>query len=117
MPTAVNENPVGERLAGARRAVGLSQRELADRLGMPLWGVQQIETGRADPGPYLSEISSLTGQPMGYFVAPVVQTAVEEEIDADAGEEDTEALVPRRYLVLAALTLLMTIRFFTESLK
>lgn len=118
MATAVQDNVTGERLAAARRAVGLSQRDLAARLGMPMWGVEQMERGRADPGPYLSEISSLTGQPLAYFLAPRPRQAAEDEVDlTEAGEEDTEALVPRRYLVLAALTLLMTIRFFTESIR
>ena len=40
---------MGERLREARRAAGLSLRELADRLGVSPSLISQIETGRANP--------------------------------------------------------------------
>jgi transcriptional regulator with XRE-family HTH domain len=118
--TAGHDVAVAERLAAARRRAGLSQRALAERLGVPLYGVEQMESGRSDASPYLSEISSLTGHPLAYFLgsAPTVEQAeAVEAILHESGEEDTSALVPRRYFVLGALTLLMTIRFFTETLR
>ena len=120
MPTAV-ENVTGDRLAAARRAAGLSQRGLADRLGVPIWGVEQMEQGRADASPYLSEISSLTGQPLAYFLPPRQRPQAivdaEEDVVEDIGEEGADERIPRRFLVLGALTVLMTIRFLTETTK
>ena len=116
MPTALAENVTGQRLAQARRSAGLSQRGLADRLGVPIWGVEQMESGKADPAPYLTEISALTGQPLTYFLVPARQARGDEEVIVeDLGEETTDT-IPRRFLVLGALTVLMLIRFFTETI-
>ena len=117
MSTAVADNVTGQRLAHARRAAGLSQRGMAERLGVPMWGVEQMESGSADPSPYLSEISSLTGQPIAYFlVAPRAVARAEEEIVEDLGEQGNDDMIPRRFLVLGALTVMIMIRFFTETI-
>ena len=39
----------GERIAQARRAAGLSRGQLAQTLGLRLWDVEQIESGRSEP--------------------------------------------------------------------
>src|SRR5262249_57557755 len=40
---------LGERLAAARRSAGLSQEELAERIGSQGWTVSRYETGRISP--------------------------------------------------------------------
>ena len=57
----------GERIAHARRESGLTQRSLAAHLGVPLWAVEELESGRRDVGPHVEAIAELTDRPRGWL--------------------------------------------------
>lgn len=109
--------PAGNRLAEARRDAGLSQRKLAERLGISLWAVDQLERGEEDLSTHLSAITQATGREAGWFGdAP----SPAEAVPADRRRIRTRVrrLAARRQtgrdLVLASVGVLVFIRFFTE---
>jgi transcriptional regulator with XRE-family HTH domain len=66
---AANEpTELGRRIALARRELGLTQRELAERIGVMLGKVDAYETGLADPSPYLDRIAEVTGKNTLWFL-------------------------------------------------
>jgi DNA-binding XRE family transcriptional regulator len=109
----------GARVAIARRTMGFTQRDLAARLGVSLWTVEQLESGRHDPEQHLGAIAELTHRPETWFrgglddeqpVAAAVPGA------GTAGPVGLERSAGGRGLVLASLGALVLVRFFTEVL-
>ncbi len=102
----------GERIATARREAGLTQKELADRLGVSLWSVERMEGGQQDAVARLEELARATGKPPSWF-AP--------EDAAEARPDEAAAKPPRDragvVLVLSVITALVCVRFFTEVYK
>jgi DNA-binding XRE family transcriptional regulator len=62
------ETDLGRRIALARRELGLTQRELADRIGVMLGVLVAYETGMADPSPRLDRIAEATGKDTIWFL-------------------------------------------------
>jgi DNA-binding XRE family transcriptional regulator len=108
--TSEAPSAIGARVAAARRNRGMTQRDLAQALGVSLWTVDRIENGTADAERYLASIADAT------------------QVGRDSfnGSEES-ALQPRtrafpmphlgavgRDLVLGSIVLLVTIRFVTE---
>jgi transcriptional regulator with XRE-family HTH domain len=104
----------GARLAGARRAAGLSQRALADRLGTSLFTVDAIETGKRDPTPFLARAADATTTPLSAFAPRPGRTTLSTPPREAKGRARVQEGLDRRNLVLAAVVLLVTVRFFTE---
>ena len=104
----------GARVARARRAAGLSQRALADRLGTSLFTVDAIERGRRDPTVFLARLAEATDTTVRTFIsrpdAPTMTTSAR----PPKAEVQARNSLDRRNLVLAAIVLLVSIRFFTE---
>ncbi len=101
---------VGARVAAARRNRGMTQRDLAEALGVTSWTVDRIESGRADVGRYLSSIADVTQTSRDWFVGST---------QGRAEGRMSDAVLPHlgvagRNLVLSSIVLLVTIRFFTE---
>lgn len=121
MAVATPQNPAAARLAQARRAAGLTQAELAARIGISLYQIEQVETGRADPLVFVPAYSHVTGYPPGLLLLPdggalaATVDAEEEEIEGNRGEARDREIIPRRFLVLGSLTLLIVIRVFSET--
>jgi HTH-type transcriptional regulator, cell division transcriptional repressor len=59
---------VGRRIASARTTAGLTQQELADRLGVTRRSVQGYESGSVAPYRHLDRLSTLLGRPAGWFL-------------------------------------------------
>jgi hypothetical protein len=102
---------LGSRIAAARRDAGLSQRELADALETSLFSVARLESGSADPSSQLTDIADITRHDLSWFVAPstprlTTRPAARLHLDGlgDLGRD----------LVIGALVVLVTVRFFTE---
>jgi transcriptional regulator with XRE-family HTH domain len=116
--TETFEAEAGERVASARRASGMTRADLAGRLGISLWALEQVETGAADPRPLIGGIAGHTGHPPEYFAPRRRRTQeagrvyVERTREQERAEEE---LVPRRLLVIGSLTLLLTIRLTSET--
>ena len=117
MSSLIEPTHVGSRVAHARRNIGLSQKLFAERVGIPLWALDRIETGAGDAAKHLSKIAALTGRPEGWFARSPTDAAV-----AASPPRVRARLVPNlrwhptvgRDLVLCAIGLLVVVRFFTE---
>lgn len=99
----------GERLVQARRTARLSQKALADRIGVSLWRLESLERGRGDPTPYLEAIAAATGCSRAWLVGTSSQ----------AGEETRVAVLRRpggRALTVGVVSVLVLARFFGETL-
>jgi transcriptional regulator with XRE-family HTH domain len=108
----------GVRLAEARRRVGMSQRSLADRLGVSLWTVSELELGRrGDISKYLPAVATATALPEDWFTTPAQAGSAVRSRAVSVGD-DAQRADPRlfgfRNLVLGSIVLLVTVRFFTE---
>src|SRR6266511_1414248 len=58
---AVLGSQLGDHLAEARREIGMSQKRLAERLGISLWAVDQLEQGVRDSQRHAKAIARATG--------------------------------------------------------
>ena len=106
---------LGARIAAARRERGLSQKQLASALHVSVWQVERFETGTVSPSTHLDAIAEVTGVRAGWFREQVesgqnVNSSVLESPRASIRALD----VAGRQVVLGAITLLVTIRLFTE---
>jgi hypothetical protein len=116
MSTAAGPDPiiVGRRVAAARHAHGLTQRDLARALGLSLHAIDRIEAGIKDPALHLPDIAVVTRRPAEWFV----ETPPEPSAPSAAGDERaidaTSTGTVGRVMVLGAIVLLVTVRFFTE---
>jgi transcriptional regulator with XRE-family HTH domain len=63
-----NPTTLGSRVSRARQEAGLTEKELALRLGLPLWRIERIQNGDEDPAKHLIEIAETTGKPTGWFL-------------------------------------------------
>jgi transcriptional regulator with XRE-family HTH domain len=104
---------VGERLAEARRRTGLSQKALAQRLGVSLRLVDELEKGERNIAPHVEEIAQAMQLTPGWLdVARTGEAAPE----PSSGRRSSALTLTNtgRDLVLGAVALLVVIRFFTE---
>ena len=105
----------------ARREAGLTQKALAERLGVSLWTLDALEAGREDIARHAPAIATATGMRAETLASAAI------EPDAVVSRPHTPALARARvasarairaasgrHLVLSALALLVLVRFFTE---
>jgi hypothetical protein len=88
----------------------MTQRDLAQALGVSSWTVDRIERGAVDVGRYLPSIADVTQTSRDWLAAP---RAVAAEPRA-GGAALSHLGVVGRDLILGSIVLLVTIRFFTE---
>ena len=108
---------VASRIAAARLDAGLTQRELADRVGTTLWRIDELERGRLDPGHFVAPIESATSKPSGWLLQKEQRHL--EPPDTHQGAVDRPLTMVERFdrnLVLGVFAILITVRFFTESI-
>ena len=60
---------IGVRIAQARRVAGLTQRELAERLGVTVRSIQNYESGAIVPYRHLARIESVGNKRPGWLLA------------------------------------------------
>jgi DNA-binding XRE family transcriptional regulator len=60
---------VGRRIGQARRELGLTQGELATRIGVTLGILDRYETGKADPSEKLAQIAEITARDVSWFTS------------------------------------------------
>jgi transcriptional regulator with XRE-family HTH domain len=97
----------GERVAAARRDAGLTQKQLADRIGVSLWSLERIEEGQEDAVARLDALARATGKPRSWFGSdePPGFAAAAAKPEIDRGSV---------LIVCWAVILLVCIRFFSE---
>ena len=65
----MNSGNIGERLRAARKEMGLTQTELAERLGISFVGVSQWESGKRNPKKEtLVRLAAILDVPVSYFL-------------------------------------------------
>jgi transcriptional regulator with XRE-family HTH domain len=104
----------GGRVARARAERGMSQRDLGLALGVSAWAIDRFETGVADATHHLAAIANITGHVPEWFLPDEPGAPTERRAAAYAARQDVDLGVAGRRLVLGAIVLLVTIRFFTE---
>jgi transcriptional regulator with XRE-family HTH domain len=101
----------------ARRAAGLTEKALAERLGVALWEIERLEKGEVDPSPYAEALEQHTGRPRSSFRSDGIlersQARLAEEEDAKPHLISSAEHTGER-LVLGSIALLVLVRFFTE---
>lgn len=75
-PESVTPGELGHRIERARRAVGMTQVDLARVLGCDQSTVSRLEGGRGITSLQLSQIAEVTGQPMDFFLRPDLPVAM-----------------------------------------
>jgi transcriptional regulator with XRE-family HTH domain len=119
----------GSTIADARHGAGLTQRELAERIGVPLWTVARIERGDRAPGPHLAAVAAATGRSADSLLAEPARGSTEtaqEQATPDAPEDSGAAAGEAtdrftaghwsRNIIFASIVTLATIRFFAEDI-
>jgi DNA-binding XRE family transcriptional regulator len=105
-----SHSTLGARVAAARRNLRMTQRDLAQALGVSSWTVDRIESDAVDARRYLSSIAEVMDADWESFVDSSprrARTGGETARLPSLGETG-------RSLVLGSMILLVTIRFFTE---
>jgi transcriptional regulator with XRE-family HTH domain len=59
---------IGERIARARKESGLTQEELASRVGVTARSIQGYEAGKVVPYRHLSRLAEITDRELGWFL-------------------------------------------------
>src|SRR6185503_21063899 len=79
----------------ARRSAGLTEKALAERLGVSLWEVERLERGEVDPSPYAETLSEHTGRPRSSFlrVSPA-ESDSEDRIAEQPTDETVDPISP-----------------------
>lgn len=103
---------IGERIADARRSVGLTQKQFADALGTSIWSVERMEAGTTDPARHVSTIADVTRRHDDWFLHSSKSRDEAPRVVNDATVAHLGGA--GRTLVLGSIVLLVTIRFFTE---
>lgn len=84
---------LGARLRAARVNAGMTQEELASRVGRKKNWLSDIERGRRGIDPHtLQDIANITGRPIEYFTNPDYDTQRRRELSRPATREDWELL-------------------------
>jgi transcriptional regulator with XRE-family HTH domain len=109
----------GGRLAEARRAAGLTQKALAQRLGVSLWTVEELEHGRRDLASHVLAIAAATGRSPSWFEGEAIPAEPPSAQTPRRRMPGHARLLARRKqagtsLVLVSLALLVLIRVATE---
>ena len=63
------QRQIGARIAAARREAGLTQRELAERLGVTTRSIQNYESGAVIPYKHLRRIETMGHKNVGWILA------------------------------------------------
>ena len=87
---------VGQRIAAARRAAGLTQHELAESVGTSLGRVDRYELGRSDPSEHLERIAKVTRRSTRWLLTgsdPDETDGTDEPDETDETDETDEALL------------------------
>lgn len=91
----------GERVAQARRSAGLSRRQVAEPLGLRLWDMEQIESGRAEPGDdLLKRIADMLGCSPLWLRSGAAVVQFDEKHDAELAEREQQLDLRERQLDL-----------------
>jgi DNA-binding XRE family transcriptional regulator len=104
-----DRSTIGAKVAAARRLRGMTQRDLAEALGVSSWTIDRIEQGSLDVGRYLASIAEVTQTSREWFARSPLAASPRARVATPSSLGNVG-----RDLVLGSIVLLVTIRFFTE---
>jgi hypothetical protein len=110
--------PAVPAVSQARRAAGLTEKELAERLGLSLFRLEQMERGDVDPAPYAEALARHTGRPASSFVLarrPAKRDGRPDRPPAPRAPRQARPLDGGGLLVLGSIAALVLLRFVTET--
>lgn len=122
--------PLHDRVAQARTEAGLTAKDVAELLGVSIWTIEQLESGRGDASRYLPAFAAATNKPVEWFnggpsSSGPAAAAQDDGLNGrapipswNAGrlehEEDPTQPTDGATVVLVSIVLLVVVRFFTE---
>jgi len=112
----VTTQPRRNGISEARRSAGLTEKALAERLGVSMWEVERLESGEIDPSRYAEALERHTGRPRSSFRLdrpPSEESAEPRPSTAEPSLISPAELTGER-LVLASIAAIVIVRFFTE---
>lgn len=95
---------IGGRVAQVRREAGLTQKELAERIGATLGQIVKLEEGRTDPSPLLPRVAAVTDRSVDLFGGDPPREQTSRDTDSEVAvlasridklEEDLRAIAGR----------------------
>jgi hypothetical protein len=92
----------------------MTQKELASRLGVSLWSLDQLERGKPGPSIRIEEIAAATNVPPPSLAQRVPDMPPRAIRPAQSSTIPVRGSYGAHHLVLACLALLVLVRFFTE---
>jgi transcriptional regulator with XRE-family HTH domain len=112
----VTTQPRSNGISEARRSAGLTEKALAERLGVSMWEVERLESGEIDPSRYAEALERHTGRPRSSF--RLDRPSSEESAEPRPSTAEPGLISPAEAtgerLVLASIAALVIVRFFTE---
>ena len=87
---AEEQDAIGRRIAETRRKLGLTQRELAARIGISLGTLDRYEQGAAVPERHLDALAKATRQPREWLTNEVTSTTHDRERDLDERQRELD---------------------------
>jgi transcriptional regulator with XRE-family HTH domain len=112
----VTTQPRSNGVSEARRSAGLTEKALAERLGVSMWEVERLESGEIDPSRYAEALERHTGRPRSSF--RLDRPSSEESAEPRPSTAEPSLISPAELtgerLVLASIAALVIVRFFTE---
>jgi len=112
----VTTQPSRNGISEARRSAGLTEKALAERLGVSMWEVERLESGEIDPSRYAEALERHTGRPRSSF--RLDRPSSEESAEPRPSTAEPGLISPAELtgerLVLASIAALVIVRFFTE---
>lgn len=105
----------GELIRRARRAAGLTQADLADRIGVPLYVVDRLEHGTMQPDGHLPLIAAATELPVSAFQPRLSPTATAAAVEPDKPLAEEGLPAPGRLIIAGTFVVLIVVRFLTEK--
>jgi transcriptional regulator with XRE-family HTH domain len=112
----VTAQPSRNGVSEARRSAGLTEKALAERLGVSMWEVERLESGEIDPSRYAEALERHTGRPRSSFRLdrPSSEEPAEQRPSTAEPGPISPAELSGERLVLASIAALVIVRFFTE---
>lgn len=121
---------VHDRFAQARAEAGLTTKDVAQLLGVSIWTVEQLESGRGDASRFLPLLAAATNKPVEWFQDASSPPGPGAAADANGANgrgpgdrwdartpthtEDPARSTEGATIVLVSIVLLVVVRFFTE---
>lgn len=88
---------LGEKIRARRNELGMSQAELAQRIGISQVAIDKIESGKTLKSKYLPEVLSVLAMPLD-LISPTVEKSAVPQLDSSVHPTEAAATIPVRII-------------------